>query len=404
MEDEPDKVRKVNRLETRTDYGVWEVTFFNPEHSHELVEPEQRKYLRSIRRISPANRGLLTSMSRAGGRPTQTQSCLTEEGGGSNSVRVPSGECHDLLQTKRSYIIEAGDAQSVVDKWKDKLVEDTMFFYTVQVDSHNHLVNFFWGDGRSRLDYDCFGEVVVLDTSFQTIKYNLICAPFLGVNHHWKDVLLGYAILSDESVSSFSWLFETFLASMGNRHPKTIFTNQSQALANAIVEVLRRTCIHLCIWNIQENATQHLPNRSSNPEFKAKFDKCLNGCRIEMEFQSTWDELIKGHAENEWLKSLNDFRVKWCPAFSLDTFCANVRSTQRTDSMRNVFNHIYCRTVSLTQLVDQYKETAERMRLAELEEDIRLSQYLPARASRNSAMLKQAADLYTSENFKLFQG
>jgi len=162
VEDEPDKVRKVNRLETRTDYGVWEVTFFNPEHSHELVEPEQRKYLRSIRRISPANRGLLTSMSRAGGRPTQTQSCLTEEGGGSNSVRVPSGECHDLLQTKRSYIIEAGDAQSVVDKWKDKLVEDTMFFYTVQVDSHNHLVNFFWGDGRSRLDYDCFGEVVVL--------------------------------------------------------------------------------------------------------------------------------------------------------------------------------------------------------------------------------------------------
>ena len=47
--------------------------FFNPEHSHELVEPEQRKYLRSIRRISPANRGLLTSMSRAGGRPMQTQ-------------------------------------------------------------------------------------------------------------------------------------------------------------------------------------------------------------------------------------------------------------------------------------------------------------------------------------------
>ena len=93
---------------------------------------------------------------------------------------------------------------------------------------------FFWRDGRSRIDYNSFGDVICFDATYRTNKYNMICAPFVGVNHHWNNVLFDCAFLLDETTVSFTWLFETFLESMGNQKPKTIFTNQCQAMKKAI--------------------------------------------------------------------------------------------------------------------------------------------------------------------------
>ena len=131
-------------------------------------------------------------------------------------------------------MIEAGDGQSVINHLKNKQIEDPIFFYSVQVDQDNRMANFFWRDGRSKINYDSFGDAVIFDTTYQTNRYNLICAPFLGINHHWKNTLFGCAFLIDETIESFIWLFETFLAAMGGRQPKSIFTNQDQAMANAI--------------------------------------------------------------------------------------------------------------------------------------------------------------------------
>ena len=74
-----------------------------------------------------------------------------------------------------------------------------MFFYAIQVDQENRMTNIFWRDGRSRIDYNSFGDVICFDTTYRTNKYNMICAPFVGVNHHWKNVLFGYAFLLDET-------------------------------------------------------------------------------------------------------------------------------------------------------------------------------------------------------------
>ena len=59
-----------------------------------------------------------------------------------------------------------------------------MFFYAIQVDQENRITNFFWRDGRSKINYNSFRDVLCFDTTYQTNKYNMICAPFVGVNHH----------------------------------------------------------------------------------------------------------------------------------------------------------------------------------------------------------------------------
>ena len=67
--------------------------------------------------------------------------------------------------------ISAGDAQSLLNHFKKRQIEDPMFFYTIQVDQENRMTNFFWRDGRSGVDYDCFGDVVVFDTTYYTNRY-----------------------------------------------------------------------------------------------------------------------------------------------------------------------------------------------------------------------------------------
>ncbi|KAF1892689.1 hypothetical protein Lal_00031961 [Lupinus albus] len=66
----------------------------------------------------------------------------------------------------------------------------------------------------------CYG----FDTTYRTNIFNLICAPFVGVNHHWQKFLL--------------CVFKAFLESMGNQQPKTIFTYQDASMTKAISEVM----------------------------------------------------------------------------------------------------------------------------------------------------------------------
>ena len=103
-------------------------------------------------------------------KATRSYSFLSKELGGANNVGFLRRDCHNFLHTKRKQLIEAGDGQSVINHFKNKQSEDLVFFYLVQVDQENRMENFFWRDGRSKLVYDCFGDVVVLTPLIEPIS------------------------------------------------------------------------------------------------------------------------------------------------------------------------------------------------------------------------------------------
>ncbi|XP_038698084.1 putative protein FAR1-RELATED SEQUENCE 10 [Tripterygium wilfordii] len=81
------------------------------------------------------------------------------------------------------------------------------------------------------------------------------CQNFLQ-SQRMKMIAAGDA--QNETTSSFIWLFESFLESMGNKAPKTIFTDQDQAMSNAIEKVFPNTRHRLCEWHIAKNATTNI--------------------------------------------------------------------------------------------------------------------------------------------------
>ncbi|BBH03006.1 FAR1-related sequence 5 [Prunus dulcis] len=141
LDSDPSKVSMANKLETRTgcearirfvfqdDNGMWKVSHFVSEHNHELAMPEERQFLRSNRKVSEAHLGMIKTMVDAGIRTTNTYSYLSEEVGGSQNVGFTKRDCYNVVNKEKMVMIEAGDAQSLINLFKRKQAEDPMFFY-----------------------------------------------------------------------------------------------------------------------------------------------------------------------------------------------------------------------------------------------------------------------------------
>ena len=125
--------------------GEWKVTHFNSNHNHELTKPEERPFLRSNRKITNAQLGI---------RTISAYSYLGEEARGFENVGFIKQDCYNVVNKQKLINVEVGDAQSLVNHFKQKQAEDPMFFYAIQVDQENQMTNFFWRDGRSRIDYN----------------------------------------------------------------------------------------------------------------------------------------------------------------------------------------------------------------------------------------------------------
>ena len=139
---------------------------FFVEHNHDLASNEEKHLLRSNRKKDAANSLVISSMIDAGNEATQTFSYLTNEMGGEKNVQFTLKDLNNHIHSKRITQLEARDAQSLVNHFRMEHEKDPMFSYTVQLDNEGHITNFFWRDGKSLIDYESFGDVIIFNTTY----------------------------------------------------------------------------------------------------------------------------------------------------------------------------------------------------------------------------------------------
>ena len=137
-------VKKFNHLEIRTDCkarirytiqdGFWIISHFNDDHNHDFANIEERCNLRSGRKIISAQGIVISSMVNASIKPIKSYSYLAKEVGGANNVGFTERDCHNFIRTERKKMICAGDSQSIIAYFKYRQMDDSNFFYSVQVD------------------------------------------------------------------------------------------------------------------------------------------------------------------------------------------------------------------------------------------------------------------------------
>jgi hypothetical protein len=93
-------------------------------------------------------------------------------------------------------------------------------------------------------NYKHFGRVVSFDSTYTTNQYDMIFAPFTGVNHHLQSVFFGAAFVLNEKEESYEWLFRE---AMGGETPGLIITDETRSIKNAINIVFLGIIHRLCI-------------------------------------------------------------------------------------------------------------------------------------------------------------
>jgi zinc finger SWIM domain-containing protein 3 len=308
--------------------GIWVVQKVVFEHNHYLASPNKIKNLRSQRCIKEADRKLIGQIREAGMKLAQVYEFMKQFYGGAEHVPYSKLDCNNEIGRERKKYLESNDAQTLCTYLKNKQLEDPTFFYAVDIDEESgHIANFFWADGQSIMDYACFGDAVSSVTTFQTNKFEMPFAPILGTNHHKQTIIFGAALLFDETIPSFCWLFETFLTAMSGKHPSINFTDQDAAMAGAIAYVLPNTSHHLCLWHIYLNAPKHLGHiiQKHPQKFLPAFKSCVHEDRSEFYFNKKWHELLRDYnlEENQWMSNLYGLRKKWAIVYR-DSFTADM--------------------------------------------------------------------------------
>ncbi|KAK1557705.1 hypothetical protein Q3G72_030031 [Acer saccharum] len=318
-------------VKRRQEDGRWVIRSFMKEHNHEIF-PDQAYYFRGHRNLDLGNSNV-DALHAIRDRTKRMFVAMSRKSGGYKKLENQKGSVTNQLQSARHLALDEGNAQVMLDHFINMQDENPNFFYAIDLNEEQRLRNVFWVDAKSRLDFGNFGDVVYFDTTYIKNEYKLPFAPFIGVNHHFQFLLLGCALLADETKSTYVWLMRAWLRAMGGHAPNVILTDQDKALKEAIAEVFPDSRHCFCLWHIFSKIPEKLSFVMRHDNFMTKFSKCIfKSCTNEQFEKRWWKNVDRFNLRNDmWFQSLYEDREHWIPTFMKDIFLAGMSTTQRSE-------------------------------------------------------------------------
>lgn len=377
--------------------GKWYIHSFIKEHNHELL-PSQAHFFRSHRNADPLKndakvrkRKILSSMSRQYG------------------MYHLSGPLENLIRNQhdrgRSLTLEEGDAQLLLDLFMHMQEENPKFFYAVDFNEEHRLRNLFWVDAKGVDDYTYFSDVVVFDNTYFVNKYKIPLVLFIGVNNHIQPILLGCALIADDTIFTYAWLMQTWCLAMGGHGPRILLTDQNSAIKEAISSVFPHTHHYFCLWHVFDKIPRQMQYLNLWLDaFMTKFQKCMHKSWTEEQFEKKWWKLVEKFRirEDQWLQSLFEDRKQWVPTFMQDVCFARLSAASRSESLVSFFDKYVNAETSIRDFIVQYKSLLEDRYEEEAKANFDAWHETPELKSP-SPFEKQMTLVYTHEIFKKFQ-
>lgn len=362
--------------------GKWVIHSFVKEHNHELL-PAQA--------VSEQTRKMYAAMAR---QFAEYKNVV----GLKNDPKNP-------FDKGRNLALEGGDVEIFLDFLTQMQNLNSNFFYAMDLGEDQRLKNVFWVDAKSRHDYSNFCDVVSFDTAYIRNKYKMPLALFVGVNQHYQFMLLGCALLSDETVATVSWLMQIWLKAMGGQAPKVIITDQDKAMKSVIPEVFPNAHHCFFLWHVLGKVSENLGHVIKQQEnFMAKFEKCIYRSWTDEEFGRRWWKILDrfGLKEDEWMQSLYEDRRKWAPAYMTNVFLAGMSTVQRSESVNSSFDKYVHKKTTVQEFVKQYEAILQDRYEEEAKAHSDTWNKQPTLKSP-SPFEKSVSGVYTHAVFKKFQ-
>ena len=151
-------------------------------------------------------------------------------------------------------------------------------------------------------------------------------------------------------------------------HLFTNFTDQCQAMRNAISSEMPRTRHRWCRWHVLKSAKKKLGKvYSNNKKFKSEFNELISNETDKDKFEECWASLISRHKlkKSRYLKRLYKYRERWAKPYFMDVFCAGMTSTQRSESVNHMVKQYIQRAAPMHMFVSKFNEFVMHRNLQE---------------------------------------
>uniref|UniRef100_K3ZL59 Protein FAR1-RELATED SEQUENCE n=1 Tax=Setaria italica TaxID=4555 RepID=K3ZL59_SETIT len=385
--------------------GKWRVIVMQPDHTPPMVKAiGVRKHLRSHRSISLADYELLKTLHHRNISTTQIMGVLADFHGGLGNLTFSSKDVSNMRTHLRGGL-NFRDMDATLEYFQKQQAESPCFYYAPMIDANNVVRGLLWVDDRTRELYKTFGDCIFFDTTYCTNRYDMPFAPIVGINNHLQSILLGCALLPDETTETFVWVLERLKEAMGGHEPTNIMTDQDKAMKAAIAIVFFNATHRCCKWHVLSKANDKLSWLiSEEQDFAKEFDYYVNRTETPEEFKMLWAMIEdKYHLqENEFFQSMSTTRRMWALAYFRRYFFPFTSTTGRSESMNSLFKKVVHPQDSVLQFVTQYDYIMDTMTERENKEHCKGEISDPPLWGRY-AFEKQAAAFYTSEAFGKFQ-
>ncbi|KAF3675710.1 Protein FAR1-RELATED SEQUENCE 11 [Capsicum annuum] len=352
------------RISKTTELGVpeWRVTGFTNHHNHELLEPNQVRFLPAYRSISDADKSRIIMFAKTGISVQQMLRLMElEKGVEPGYLPFTEKDVRNLLQSFRKVDPE-DESIDLLRMCRNIKEKDPNFKYDFSLDSNNRLENIAWSYASSIQSYGIFGDAVVFDTTHRLTALDMPLGIWVGVNNYGMPCFFGCVLLREETLRSYSWALKAFLAFMNGKAPQTVLTDQNMCLKEAINLEMPTTKHALCIWLVVAkypswfNAV--LGERYN--EWKAEFNRLYNLESVE-DFELGWRDMVNsfGLHTNRHIASLFSLRSLWALPYLRSHFFAGMTTTSHSKSINAFIQRFLSAQTRLAHFVEQVAVTVD---------------------------------------------
>lgn len=93
--------------------------------------------------------------------------------------------------------------------------------------------------------YQQYSDIVFMDATYKTNKYDLHLTIFSGVSSENKNVILAIAFIQQETPEVYEWLLKQLLFFNEGKEPATIITDFDPSMCKGIETVFSNKVTHL---------------------------------------------------------------------------------------------------------------------------------------------------------------
>ena len=275
----------------------WTLIVQNAAHNHDAsIHPSAHSVHQTL---SPAVRQDIAQQSAAGSVPRQIESAL----------RLANPELiitREDIRNARKAIRHKNLGQDTPVQALFQQLQPPNWTHHAIVDSQSRVRSLFFYHARSFELFCQHPEVILLDCTYKTNRFQLPLLSMVGLNAMGKSFFIAFAFLQDETEERYAWAMEqlrSLFQNLGNRYktgPEVFVSDRDLALLAAIRSQFPQIPHLLCLWHI---------------------NKCVVAkCKPLFEDQEHWDAFYQDWQKvgqqdtpSEFAVTWTQFRAKWLP-------------------------------------------------------------------------------------------